>query len=259
MQSMDEIMIHIKEESQKYEEKPIEAVIEKKSIIPGLAGRKINIEKSYHAMKNVGYFHENLIEYEPIYPKHRLKENLKYYIIKGNEKKDMISFVFKIDKNTSKENIEELLNIGKVKKVSFTFFLDGYWFEENNDFVSEIARLGHDIGNLSYKEDYQDSSFLWMNTIIKKLTNKKHSYCYMEKEKEVYLDICALHQNYTIKPSKIINENPYLTVKEKVEKGDIVSLKITDPLIKELPSILTYIQKKGIKQVSLTKLLEEER
>lgn len=259
MENMDDIMIHIKEESEKYEEKPVEAIIKENDIIPGIAGRKVNIEKSYRAMKSVGYFNENLLKYEPIYPKDILKENLDHYIIKGNNQKEMVSFLFQIDKNVSLENIEELLNIAKVKKVSFTFFLDGYWFEENNDFVSEIARLNHNIGNLSYNKDYKDSSFLWMNTIIKKITNKKHSYCYIEKENKAYLDVCAMHQNYTIKPSLIIKENPYLTIKEKIQKGDIVNLKITNTLIKELPSILSYLQNKGIKEVTLEELLKETK
>lgn len=259
MKNMDDIMIHIKEESEKYEEKPVEAIIEKNKVIPGLVGRKIDIEKSYKAMKNVGYFNENLLEYEFVYPSFSLKDNLKNYIIKGNEQKEMVSFIFKIDKTTSLENIEEILNIAKVKKVSFTFFLDGYWFEENNDFVSELAKLKHSLGNLSYNENYKDSSFLWMNTIIKKITNKKHSYCYMEKENKEYLDICALHQNYTITPSIVIDTNPYITIKEKVQKGDIVSLKITNALIKELPSILSYIQNKGLKQVTLDELLKETK
>ncbi len=259
MKNMDDIMVHIKEESEKYEEKPVEAKIENNKVIPGIAGRKINIEKSYRAMKNVGYFNENLLEYEPIYPTFVLKENLNNYIIKGNKQKEMVSFIFKIDKNVSLENIEELLNIAKVKKVLFTFFLDGYWFEENNDFVSEIARLKHDLGNLSYNGNYKDSSFLWMNTIIKKITNRKHSYCYLEEEKKEFLDICALHQNYTIQPSLIITNNPYITIKEKLEKGDIVTFKITNTLIKELPSILSYIQNKGIKEVTLQELLEETK
>lgn len=258
MKNMDDIMIHIKEESKKYEEEPIEAIVKKNTVIPGIIGRKIDVDKSYRAMKSVGYFNENLLEYKPVYPTFTLKENFNYYIIKGNSQKSMVSFLFQIDKNTSLEHIEEILNIAKIKNVNFTFFLDGYWFEENNDFVSELVRLKHDLGSLSYNGNYKDSSFLWMNTIIKKITEKKYSYCYMEEENNTYLDICSLHKNYTIKPSLNVSSNPYITIKEKIQKGDIVSFKITSNLLKELPSILSYIQNRGMQEVTITKLLQEE-
>ena len=62
----DEIMIKLNEVKDKYGYKQIEAIIEEDTIIPGIIGKEIDIDKSYQEMKQVGIYKEMLIEYKDI-------------------------------------------------------------------------------------------------------------------------------------------------------------------------------------------------
>lgn len=259
MQNMDDIMIQIKAVSNHYKENPIEAVLENNEMIPGIVGKQVDIKKSYNHMKRVGYFNSGLFEYKKIYPKERLSKNYKHYIVGGNPVKDMVSIIFMVEKNVHFSKLEKIMEIAENKGSKLNFFLDGYWFEENNDMVNHIVLNDHELGNLSYDLDYKDSSFVWMDTIIKRLTHKKFSYCYSEQENKLYLDICNMYKNYTIKPSFIIEKDPYSTIKKEATAGSIISMKVTEQSIDQLSSILTYLNNKGYKVVTLTEHLEETR
>lgn len=257
MEEADDIMVQIKAVSSHYTVDPVEAILKDNKMIPGLNGKEVDTRKSYKNMKRVGTFHEGLLEYRSLFPQKKLNGNFGYYIVGGNPKKNGISLLFMIEKNTDNSKIEKVLDILKVKKVEATFFLDGNWFEENNDFINHLAYLNHDLGNLSYNLDYTDSSFIWMDTIMKRVLHRKYGYCYNEKDNKIALDICKLYKNYTIRPSLVLTDNPFLHMKKEVKAGDIISLKITDTLLEELPSMITYIESKGYKIDTLSHHLDE--
>lgn len=259
MKEMDDVMIQIKEVKNHYQEKPEEAVLIKNGLIPGITGREVDVNKSYLSMKRVGHFDESLLEYRDVFPKIRFEKNYRNYIIGGNPKKNMVSFIFLVDKNTTEKELQTLLQILRIKKVKANFFIDGNWFEENNDLVNTIVLEGHDLGNLSYNLDYNDSSFIWMDTIIKKLTKKKFSYCYGEKENALALDTCAMYKNYTIRPSLKIDASPYITIKQNIKAGTIASFPIQQTVIQELPSIITFTEEKGYKITTLPTHLNEKK
>ncbi|MDD3340792.1 MAG: polysaccharide deacetylase family protein [Bacilli bacterium] len=259
MKEMDEVMVAIKEVKGRYEEKPVESVLIKNGMVPGLLGREVDINKSYLNMKRVDHFDESLLEYKDVYPKVRFSKNYQKYIVGGNPQKKMVSFIFLIDKNTTVKDIKELLNIATIKKIKINFFIDGNWFENNNDMINTLVKEGHDLGNLSYHLDYDDSSFIWMDTIMKKLTHKKFSYCYAEKENKLILDTCSMYKNYTIIPSLKIEESPYSTIKKDIKAGSIVSFNVTQKVIKELPSIISFTEEKGYKITTLKSHLSEKK
>ena len=254
LKNEDDIMVQIKAVSSHYSEKPEEAVLIENGIIPGISGRE---DESYNKMKRLGYFNKELLVYDKKNPKNTLKNNYDKYIIKGNSIKQSISLIILIQKNTKPEDLKKIKDIATLKNIKLNFFIDGYWFEENNDIINSIVMDKHELGNLSYDGNYQDSSFIWMDTIIKKLTDKKYSFCYKEKENKLHLETCSLYKNYTIIPSIIIDNNLYNDVKNQISSGDIVSLKVTDKNINELPSTITYIESKGLKIVTLSELLKE--
>ena len=258
VRNTDDVMHQIKSVSSHYAEEPIEAVIKNNEMIPGIVGKEVDVSKSYDKMKRVGSFNEGLLEYKNEYPKIRLNKNYEYYIISGNPKKNMVSLLFLIDKNTDEKKLKKMLDILDIKNVKATFFIDGYWFEENNDWIQMIASLGHDLGNLSYNRDYRDSSFIWMDTIMKRIMNRKYGYCYNEKDNQTALDICKMYKNYTIRPSLVITDNPFSTIRKEEKAGDIISFKITDLVIEELPSIITYTISKGYKITPLSLHLDED-
>ena len=253
----DDIMVQIKAVSSHYEEKPEEAILVKNGIIPGISGKEVDIDESYKSMKKIGIFDPNLLKYKKVNPKKSIVNSFDKYIVSGNKNKEQISIIMLVQNNTKVEYIEKILTIAKAKNIKLNFFIDGNWFEKNNDILNKIALNNHEIGNLSYNGDYQDSSFIWMDTIIKKLNNKKYSYCYKERENKLHLETCALYKNYTIMPTKKIEKNFYENIKENINNGDFISVDVSNQNIEELPIVISYIQSKGLKIQTLSNLLKE--
>lgn len=250
----DELMMTIKETSSKYKVESIDGKVNNNTFIPGVNGLEVNNKKSYKSMKQYGMFNPNLLKFDEVSPKNKLKNNYDKYIISGNNSKNMISLIFVIHKD---DNIDDIIDILNKKKVKANFFVDGYWFEENNDKVTSLIKDGHVIGNLSYNLNYNDGAFVWMDTIIKRIGKQKEGYCFAKEENEQNLQICALNKNFTIKPT-IITENYTKMVKENLTSGSIISFEVNESLKKELPVIINYINSKGYKIDNLNNLLSEK-
>lgn len=250
----DDIMINIRGMEKQYKKEPIDATINGNKIIPGLSGRKIDLNRSYSKMKRYGKFEESLIVLKKIKPNNLLEKNKHKYIISGNKDKKNVSLIFLVDKN---DNIDEIINILDKKGVKGNFFVDLKWLEKNSNLIPILVRENHVVGNLSHNMDYLDSSFVWMETIIEKIGNQKVGYCYTEKENKDLINICKKNNNYTIMPNIIVEVNPYTNVKEKLVSGSIISFKINNNLIEELPIVINYIKSKDYKIENLNIHLEE--
>lgn len=237
---MDEIMIQIKENYNKYKSESIDAVIEDNTIIPGISAKKVNIKKSYKNMKQNGYYSDKLYIYDYMKPSVSLSDNMDKYIIKGNPNKRMVSLIFKVGVN---DDIKNILNIINNYKVNVTFFIDTSWFANNNDLVQFLINSGHNIGILM--DDYNNYDYEWMDMVIKKINNQKNNFCYNIENNEENLNACKLKKNYTIKPVEISDKSPLLSIKNSLDAGSIFSFKINSQLKKELSTILIYIKSKG--------------
>jgi len=252
VKELDDIMIKIKEVSSNYKEEVIEAVIVENTIIPGMSGKEVNINSSYQKMRKLGMFNESYLEYEYIKPKELLKNNLDKYIISGNSNKKEVSLVFLVEERT---NIDKVLKIIDENEIKANFFVDGNWFENNNELIIKLIENKHNVGNLSYNKNYQNSSFIWMDTIIKKIGKQKIGFCYKTENKKD-LENCTLQKNYTISPIEI-DSYPLINVKNNLTQGAILAFKINDSLNKEIDLIIKYINSKGLEIVNLEKLLNE--
>lgn len=252
----DDLMMTINDSSSNYEIAPIDGVINENTFIPGINGIKVNNKESYKEMKKYGKFSDNLLKFIQIEPKNKLKDNYDKYIISGNSNKKEVSIILLVNGD---DNIDNILKIVENKNISINFFVDGYWFENNNNMIGSLIEKNHIIGNLSYNLDYQDGAFVWMDTIIKRIGKQKIGYCYAEEENEDSLKVCSLNKNYTIKPNIIIKDNYMKNIKEKITNGSIISFDMNNSLEQELPVIINYINSKGYSIVSLPKLLSEER
>lgn len=253
VKELDDIMIKIKEQAPSYNSEVVEALVSENTIIPGISGKEVDINSSYQKMRKMGVFNEDYFEYKYIKPKELLKNNLDKYIVGGNSKKNEVSLIFLV---SERSKIEEVLNIIDKRNIKANFFVDGNWFEKNNEEVIELIEDGHNVGNLSYNKNYQDSSFIWMDTIIKKIGNQNISYCYKTENKKD-LDNCALQKNYTISPTIEVAKYPLINVKNNLKAGNIISFKINNSLIKELDLIIKYISSKNLNIVTLDTLLNE--
>lgn len=244
--NMDEIMIEIKEKKDEYKSKSIDANVKENTIIPGVSAKEVNINKSYKKMKNNGYFSDKLFIYNYTKPKISLEDNIDKYIIKGNPSKRMVSLIFMIEQD---EDIKEILNIVNNYNIKTNFFVNYNWFSNNNELVGEIIKQGHIVSPLM--EDYSDSNFEWMDMVLKKINKQNVVFCYNVNSNKKNLDECILKNDYTIKPIEISEKTPLLDIKEKLQSGSLLSLKVNTQTKKELSTIIIHIKSKGYKLVNL--------
>ena len=254
VKQVDDIMITLKEQAPKYQVKAENAKIDGKFMTPGISGKIVNLQKSYEEMKHYGKFHPNLLVYDKVSPEISIKNRYDKYIQTGNPKKRQVSFLFVVDE---KGNPSPIIEILKEKKVTGTFFIDGSWLEKNQNELVSLIEGKFTVGNYSYRGDYGHESFVWIDTIIKRVGGQKQSYCLVEKENKKALSTCKLQKDYTIYPNIIIKENPYSELTEQVESGSIILMRLDAQLKKELPLMITYLKQKGYEIVNLEQLLEE--
>ena len=252
-ENVDNIMIEIKEKSEKYNQQGMDAKIIDDTIIPGIYGKEVNIKKSYQQMKKYGSFNEELLVYNLKKSSISLSDNKDKYIISGNPQKRNVSLIFKLNNNI---DINEILNILNSSNTQGTFFGDDEWFNQHNDLIYSLINQNHTIGILSHNLNYQDSSFGWMDTIIKNVTKQKQGYCYYTNNID-NLNSCVLLNDYTIKPVEVKN-NYFYEVKHHLKNGVMISFDVNKQLEYELKTIINYIKSKGYNIVNLEKLLQEK-
>ena len=99
--------------------------------------------------------------------------------------------------------------------------------------------------------DYTSSDFEWMDMVLKKINKQSVGFCYNAYQNKSNLDECVLKNNYTIKPIEISENIPLVDIKEKLESGAILSLKVNSQVKKELSTIIIHIKSKGYRLVNL--------
>ncbi len=256
LRDKDEIMVKIKSANSIHSVEPVSAIVKDNTIIPGIAGRKINAQKSYQKLKKIGYFDSSFLEYEDVLPQNSINQRYDKYIVGANEIRQSVSFIFIVEKDTK---IDSILKIIDETKITVNFFVDSIWFEKNNELLIDLIKNGHNVGNLSYNRDYGHGDFIWMNTVIKKIGGQKKGYCYSENINDNTLKFCALNKNYTIIPTIAVKKRPFLEVKEKLKSGDIISFPVNKTVADELKVIINYIKSKGLEIENLSQILEEKK
>jgi len=250
---MDEIMINIKENYENYKSESVDAIIKDNTIIPGLYGKEVNINKSYKNMKENGYYSENAYIYNYTKPKISINDNLDKYIISGNKNKRMVSLLFIVNNNDTINNIVKVVNNNDIK---VNFFIDNNFLSENNDLINNLIKNNHIIGSL--ESDYTTSTFGWMDTIIKKVGNQKYGYCYNLVDNNENLKSCSNLKNYTIRPNIVTTMSPLIDIKENLAPGSLIALNINSNLEIELQNIINYIKSKGYIIANLEEHLSEK-
>ena len=93
----DKLMKTLKEKQEIYNIKPVNAIITNQTIIPGINGKKINLEKSYNNMKSLNEFTESLLVFDIIKPSKSIKDYYDKVVVSGNQKINQISLITKLD------------------------------------------------------------------------------------------------------------------------------------------------------------------
>lgn len=250
---IDELLGEIKSKKDGYKENAIEPYIMNNTIIPGLNGREVDVDKSYANMSKVGYFNDELLVYKTLLVEQSLDKNKDKYIIGLNGGRMDIAIIFKVN---DKDDITSIVKKLDEKKLKGSFFITSKYLEKHHNQIIKLIQNGYTIGNLSNNEDYEDSDFVWMKTILTNIGSQKYNYCYTNKENTKIIKMCNLQDSYTIL-TKEIKKNPLLIIKKTVQPGKIICLDVTDQLLEEIGTIIDYIQSKGYNLVSLEDGLKE--
>ena len=250
----DPLLTEIKSKKDGYKENAIEPIIKDDTIIPGVNGKEVDTKKSYESMSKIGYFDDKLLVYKPLEVKNTLDKNKDKYVIGGNNTKMEVTLLFK---TKPQDDLTPIINTLNQRKIKATFFIESAYLEKHHNQIINLIQSGHTVGNLSNNENYNDSDFVWMKTIITNIGPQIYNYCYTQKPKKSILKTCNIQNSITIMPKIIIKNNPLLNIKKKVLPGSIISLEVNDSLITQLNAILNYIQSKGYQITSLEKLLKE--
>ncbi len=251
----DPVMKQIQLEASKYEIDPVDATVFGDEIIPGMNGKKVNVEKSYQDMKKINQYRSSMLVFDEILPDIPLENQYDRYVVRGNSSLSQVSLIFKVE---DINYLEQIVDILKEKKVVATFFMDGEFVKNHMDLVGSLSKSGYEIENLGYQGGY-DEKFTWTNNMITSLTKKKTSYCYTEYKNSKVLDLCKNNSMYTIKPTVSPSSYPFLSVKRNLENGNLFSFNLNEATVKELPSIISYIKQKGYDIVTIRELISESR
>jgi len=245
----DSLLNEVENNAFNYRIEKVEATVNGNTIIPGINGKTVDINKSYSSMKQIGFFNENNLVYKINKVENNLAENTDKYIINGNLTKKEIALVFKVDLNDDIDNIVKILNNNDTPA---TFFINTSFAQQRSKDMKKIMLQGHTIGNLS-----DDNDYIWLKTLIMSMTNQKNNYCIVTSENFDRLYFCDKYNDYTIKVNNIIDDFPLIETKNNLTNGKILYFEINDKLINELSNINNYIISKGYRLVSLETLLKE--
>ena len=248
------LLNEIKRKKDSYKENAIEPIIKDNTISPGLNGKEVDVKKSYEEMSKIGYFDDKLLVYKTLPVENILDKNKNKYIVSLNNSKMNISIIFKVKNN---DNITNIIKILDKKNIKGTFFVTSGYLEKHQNQIIRLIQKKFTVGNLSNNEDYNDSDFVWMKTIITNIGNQKYNYCLTDKQNKKILSTCTIQNSFTIMTQNIIKTKPFINIKKMLKPGNIIVMDVNNELKKELEIILNYIETKGYNIMSLEEGLKE--
>lgn len=250
----DKIMISINNTKDDYKIDATDAIIDNDTIIPGIYGKEVDIDKSYNNMKSIGLFHENYFVFKNIKPKISLEDNFDKYIIEANNDKQSVSLIFIISDNN---DLTSVYDIVRSKNVRVNLFFD---YEFLNKKVNDLSKIKN-ARIYSYGENgkYTKDNIIYTNNLIERITKEKSNFCLVTNKNKNNLETCSDNKNYTVYPNLNISDNVLTIIKSKLVKGSLILIDINDSNMKQLPAAIDYIIAKGIKIEYLDDLLSEKK
>lgn len=249
----DNIMIELNSVKDLYKIEAVSANVVSNTIIPGVNGRVVNIDKSYKEMKSVGKFNKNSIIYDVVRPSVSISNNKDKFIIKGNSMKQMVSLVFLVDDD---KYLEKINKISVDEKIVFNYFVDYEFLIDNTTLIKESSNSEF----YSYGNDgkYSPDNLLFSNNLISRISGNEAIYCLSSNMDLDVLSLCSSNDLYTLVPSIIAFDNMYSEVSKNLESGSIILFEMNKDTVNNLDIIINYIKGKGLKIGGLSNLLSEE-
>ena len=243
--NQDEIMIKLKNIEDNYKIEAIDATISDDTIVPGINGRVLDVEKTYKYLKQVGIVDESLFKYKVVSPKVSLSNNIDKYITKANPKKDSVAILITLN---SKTNLNKVLSVANSKKAKINFFIEYNYLMENIAILNELKE--HEV--YSYIP-YSPDTLIISNNIIKNKMYNEPIYCLTSTKDIKVLNICSSSNMYTILPNIV---GGYTEIKSSLENGSIILLS-NDKITNELDISINYIKNKGYNISGLSSHISE--
>lgn len=271
----DPLYKEILEKSKDYEIAPQDARMDKIwKKIPGIEGRKVNLNQSYARMKVRGRFDEKLLVFDEVKPNVSLSDLPPGPIYRGNSDKKMVAFLINV--SWGNEYIPDMLKTLKKHNVKSTFFIEGKWAMNNVDLVKMIAEEGHEIGNHAYNHpDMKHQGRLQIleqiqqtNDILEAITGSKPKYfappsgSFNQTVVKVADELNMETILWTVdtidwkKPEKSVLLN---RVMSKLTPGAMILMHPTEVTKNSLEELVLKIKEKKYKIGTVTKLLSEDR
>lgn len=252
----DPVMKNILSVEEEYKQEAVNAIIEGDTIIPGINGVSVDVDNSYKRMKKINGYYESMLMFSEVIPDESILEQYDKFVVAGNRLKSNISLLVKIN---NANNLKDIYNVFLEKEATATFFIDGTIIEDNMDLIYEMVSDGFQIENFGYEDTYSEEYLTWTNNMIYSLTNTDPKFCYSEYHNYEILNLCSKNKMYTVSPTLVVKTNPFYSVKRNMEEGSIISLDSSDEVLKELPTIISYIRQKGYNIVTLNEVISESR
>ena len=265
----------IEQKSGEYNEEPEDAVVDrvwKKT--PGRNGIKVNIEKSYHKMKEEGLFNEKLLVFDQVTPEVSLEDLPPSPIYRGHPEKKMVSFLINV--SWGEEHIPDILNTLKESNLKATFFIEGKWAKNNSELVKMIDEQGHIIGNHAYNhpdmsrlsEEAIREQITQTNEILQAITDQKPRWfappsgSYNDRVVQVAHQLDMETILWTV--DTVDWKNPSVSVMinrvhDKIHPGATILMHPTQAIANGLPELIERIKAEGYKVGHVDQLISEER
>ena len=212
-------------------------------VVLGVSGLVVDEYTSYSNMKGFGY-NENLFVFEEDTCSINKAEYVDKYIIRGNESKNAVSLLILVD---DVDLVSSINDVALSKGVNLNYIVDGEILQDNKSLFYDLASNGNTIlygGN--NKEDFND--------FYKVIDDFKTDTFCVYNDYDV-IGICKDKGVNSVKTDLVYNKNFLLNIKNTLEKGNIYILKGNKYVTSELSSIISHINGKGIKILSLYDLL----
>lgn len=159
----DKLMKTIKEKQKEYNISPVNNIITKSTIIPGINGKKVNLDKSYNNMKGLNEFKESLLIFDIIKPS--VSNIYNKVIISGNQTINEISILTKLNNNYC---YTEDLTIKKecIQNNKYTILIH----KINNNYLTNVKNILRN-GIIIYLDSINNDE---LNLVIKYIKNNNY-------------------------------------------------------------------------------------
>ena len=157
----DYLMKTLKEKQSIYNKDPINAIITSSAMIPGISGRKINLDKSYQKMKGINEFKESLLVFDKIKPSITIDRIYNKVIISGNLNIKRISLLTSLDdKYCYTENL--IIKKECIQNNKYTILI----YKISSNYLSNIKDIISN-GKIIYLDSIKNDELNLVNKYIK--------------------------------------------------------------------------------------------